>query len=279
MDCDGRPVQPPERLGPFRLTAEIGRGAMAVTYRAEAEHLRAPVALKVPHAKHRRDPSFAVRFLQEAALGRRLRHPNIVRVLDAGESDGVPYLAMELVRGMSLREGLRAAGRFSQRRAVAIVGDVASALEHAHAQGVIHRDLKPANIMVQASGPLKVMDFGIAKVLGEDGLTSSNLILGSPAYAAPEITGNRPVDHRQDLYALGIILFELIQGSPPFTDSNAVRVLLRHQSEPLPDRPDLDIPVDPGVWRLITALLEKDPDRRMATARGVRVASELLARG
>jgi serine/threonine protein kinase len=143
---------------------------------------------------------------------------------------------------------------------------------------VVHRDLKPENVMLRDGAPLKVLDFGIAKVMGEVGLTSANTFIGSPAYSAPEMLDSSSIDHRADLYSLGIVLYELTQGQPPFTGFSAMEVLLKHRTDPLPRQGDLPHPIPRDVWRLIEALAQKDPARRLPDARSVRVALDLMLR-
>jgi len=251
---------------------------MAVTYVATRISDGRRVALKVPRGRWLQDPTFVIRFLQEAHLGARLSSPYIARVFDSGQDGEVPWLAMELLEGLTLREALDAAGALSRRRALQTARDVAAALEHAHARGVIHRDLKPENIMLADRRPLKVMDFGIAKVLGQPTITTAGVFLGSPAYAAPETADPPPVDHRADLYALGIMLFEMLVGRVPFTGRSAVEVLLAHRQQALPGPEQLPRPVAPSVWRLVEHLAAKRPSDRPPDARAVRLALEMLLR-
>jgi serine/threonine-protein kinase len=258
--------------------AVAGSGAMATTYRARRTRDEKMVALKVPKGRFLTDPTFVVRFLQEAHLGVRLQNRFIVQVYEAGEDQGIPFLAMEFLHGMTLKEGLAASGRVSIKRALGIAHDVVSALDHAHANGVVHRDLKPENIMLRVGKGLKVMDFGIAKVVGETGLTSSNVFIGSPAYAAPEMINADKVDRRTDLYSLGIILFEMLQGEVPFSGASPVEVLIKQTTEPLPRRKDLRFPIPDGIWRLIQILAAKEPKDRLPDSRSVRIALELLLR-
>jgi serine/threonine-protein kinase len=150
---------------------------------------------------------------------------------------------------------------------------VCNGLEAAHRQGVVHRDLKPENIMLSVDGRTRVLDFGIARIAGEAGLTTAGTFIGSPRYAAPEASAG-PVDGRADLYALGILLFEMLQGVPPFDDPSPVRLLLLHARAPFPARESLATPVSDDVWQLVVSLCEKDPDRRTATARQAVLAIE-----
>ncbi len=253
------------RVGRYTVIDPLGRGAMAWTYRAVGNDGKL-VALKVPYPRCLADPTFVVRFLQEGTLGSRLHHPHIVRVLEAGEDEGRLFLALDLVEGRTLGQTLRQCGALPTPTALGIARDVASALEHAHEKGVIHRDLKPENIMLSIDGRTRVLDFGIARIAGEAGLTTAGTFIGSPRYAAPEASAG-PVDGRADLYALGILLFEMLQGAPPFDDPSPVRLLLLHARAPFPRRDSLAAAVPDDVWRLIVGLCEKDPGRRVATAR------------
>ncbi len=269
---------PGSRIAGYEVLALQGEGAMAVTYRASRLSDGGPVALKVPRARFLTDPTFVLRFLQESHLGARLRHPFIIRIHETGEEHGIPFIAMEYLEGMTLKETLAASGRLATRRALQVTRDIATALEYAHSRGVVHRDLKPENVMLREGAPLKVLDFGIAKVIGEVGLTSANTFIGSPAYSAPEMLDSSSIDHRADLYSLGIVLYELTQGQLPFTGFSAMEVLLKHRTDPLPRPGDLPYPVPADVWRLIEALTQKDPARRLPNARSVRVALDLMLR-
>jgi eukaryotic-like serine/threonine-protein kinase len=266
------------RFAGYEIVALRGEGAMATTYRALRRSDQRVVALKIPRASFLQDPSFVVRFLQEASLCARLKHPFIVRLYESGEERGIPFMAMEYLDGLTLKEALAASGRLALRRALQVTRDVADALEHAHGCGVVHRDLKPDNIMLRSGACLKVLDFGIAKVVGEVGLTSANTFIGSPAYSAPEMIDSSSIDHRADLYSLGVILYEMLAGRPPFTGASAVEVLLKHRTEELPGPETLATPAPKEVWRLIENLTAKDPARRLPDARSVRVALEMLLR-
>jgi serine/threonine-protein kinase len=156
-------------------------------------------------------------------------------------------------------------------RALTIARDIAEALDYAHGKGVVHRDLKPENVMLLPDGTVKVMDFGVARIEGQPGLTTSRFFFGSPVYAAPELVDPLSVDHRADLYSLGVILFELLEGRPPFAHETVFKLLEMHQREPLPDPAALDHPPPPEVWKVIARLLAKEPARRYGSAQ------ELLA--
>lgn len=264
------------RLGPYTVVDPLGRGSMAWTYRA-ARQDGALVALKVPFRRCLGDPTFVVRFLQEGALGSRLHHPAIVRVLEAGEDEGRLFIAMELVAGRTLASVLAGRQPLPVPAALAVTREIASALAHAHSKGVIHRDLKPENVMLDGEGRTRVLDFGIARIAGESGLTTAGTFIGSPRYAAPEAATGR-VDARADLYALGIMLFEMLQGTTPFDDPSPVRLLLLHARQPLPARTTLPAPLSDDIWRLLEELLAKDPrDRLPDAAAAVATLDRLLS--
>jgi len=279
----GRPgrgtVMAGRTFGSYVIEDRLGSGGMATTYRALRPSDGREVALKVPHEHCLDDESFRQRFLREGRLGSQLHHPNIVRILEAGEEGGTPFLAMELVRGTTLRELLRTAGELPLENALDLVRQVAEALDYAHSKGVIHRDLKPENLMILPDGRLVVMDFGIARIEGGEGLTATSVFVGTPAYAAPEAIGGGPADHRLDLYALGILLLEMLEGGLPFAGSSPLEQLQAHLEGKLPDREELKREVPAEVWRLITGLTARDPADRFPTAEAFLVALREVLRG
>jgi len=254
------------RIGPYDLQGVLGRGGMATTYRARRAGDGQAVAVKVPHEGCLADQTFVARFLREGRLGEQLHHPRIVRIFGAGEDMGHPFLAMELIEGNTLKQEMRERAPFPLRRALEIARDIAEALDYAHAKGVIHRDLKPENVMLLPDGTVKVMDFGIARLADQPGLTTSNIFLGTPLYAAPETIDPKSIDHRVDLYALGIILYEMLEGSVPFTADSPFRVLEMHMRQPLPAREELAHPIPERVWAIVRRLCEKDPAARYPDA-------------
>lgn len=257
---DSLPSLPPglEGLGPWQPLRELGRGATCITYLAthRLDHRR--VALKVPYPHLHRDEEFLARFRQEARLGQKLDHPGIVRIVDPGPDQGIPWLALEFVDGEGLDRHVARRGALPVEEVLGLGLDMAEALAHAHDRGVIHRDLKPANVML-SSGRAKVVDFGIARVVDATALTATQAFLGTPLYAAPEALLGSKVEGAADRYALGIVLFELLTGQPPFQGPHGLAVLEQHRSSPLPDlrtrRPD----APEALIRLVEQLAAKDP--------------------
>ncbi|HYO99448.1 MAG TPA: serine/threonine-protein kinase, partial [Pyrinomonadaceae bacterium] len=209
----------------FRIECEIGRGGMGTVYLATHLGLERPVAIKVLKAEFAADPEVAERFMREARTMARLRHKRAAMIFDAGSlPDGRPFIVMEHVEGATLADALAREGRFSAERAVRIACEICDVLAEAHALGIVHRDLKPSNIMLNERG-VSVLDFGIAKVLTASAdvtkthaTTESGLIIGTPRYMSPEQCLGQPVGPASDLYSVGVIVYEMLTGQPPFTD-------------------------------------------------------------
>ncbi len=259
-------------LGPYQVVQELGRGGMAVVYKAFQPSLRRYVALKVLPDYFQSDPEFVARFQREARAAAQLSHPNVVTIYDVGEQAGVHYIAMEYLEGGSLLDRL-ARGPLSPEEALQIVEQVGSALDFAHSRSLIHRDIKPANILFSADGRPKVTDFGIARAGDTSRLTRAGAMLGTPDYMSPEQAQGMAVDHRADLYALGVILYEMLTGRVPFQADtpHAIVYALIHQP-PLPPRqlrPDLS----PAVEAVLLKALAKRPNERFQT--GAEMAAAL----
>jgi serine/threonine-protein kinase len=254
----------PARFGEYQLLERIGRGGMASVFKAERNgELR---ALKRPRASLSDDPQYLERFLRESEIGRTLHHPNIIRIYERGEAEGHPYFTMELIDGETLAERLRRDGAFAPAEAARLVLQIVEALDYAHSKGVIHRDLKPSNTMLARDGTLKVMDFGIARAQRFEGMTVTGSFLGSPDYAAPETIEGRDVDARSDLYAVGVVFFELLTGRRPFEGETSFTILQKHCSEaPVP--PSRLLPgIPPELDAITLRLLAKAPEGRYASA-------------
>lgn len=271
-------VQPPtlakqSRIGNYRILKPLGRGGMGMVYLALDLHLERQVALKVMLPEVGAHPEARQRFLREARAAAKLRNDHIVTIHQVSEVKGVPYLAMELLEGQPLEEGLQAGQPLPLPEILRIGREIAKGLEAAHAQGIIHRDIKPGNIWLdQAHGNrVKILDFGLARSVKKDiHLTQSGAIVGTPAYMAPEqARGSRDIDSRADLFSLGCVLYHLCVGAIPFKGETTMEVLLANATnQPVPPR-DLNDQVPPALSDLILRLLAKDPADRPPTARSV----------
>ena len=264
----------PSQLGRYRIQSELGRGAMGVVYRADDEQLGRPVALKTLYMGEDAAAEHAVRFQQEARAAGGLNHPNLVTVYDVGRDGDWAYLAMELLEGVELRDRL-ASSRVSLAMAVDIVRQVALGAGVAHARGVVHRDIKPANIMLVHGRHAKLMDFGIARIPTSDVITQTGTILGSPKYMSPEQIAGNDIDHRADIFSLGVVLHEMLTGTTPFNgaDVNQLMYAIGHAEPAIPSRLNPDVPV---VLDLIVAkTLAKQPADRYQSAEAL--AADLLA--
>ena len=266
----------PRQVGPYRIERLLGRGGFSDTFLARHQSTQQEVALKVPHIHRVDDAEFRSRFYQEAQLGARLIHPNLVRILDPGQETGRPYLAMEYIPGHSLDERLGQAALLAVEEAVAIALGVAEAMAHAHAHGVVHRDLKPGNILLTAQGP-KVMDLGIARIMDAATVTSTYAFLGTPLYAAPEAQFKTHVGPAADRYSLGVILFHMLAGTPPFDGETPFEILNRHRSDLPPDLLELRPELPPVLARLVGRLLDKEADQRPDDSEILRVLGEVAA--
>jgi len=250
----------------YDLLEEIGRGGMGIVYRANDTRLDRVVALKLlPEVLRRHHPRALQFFLREAQSAARLNHPNIVTVYDADQQDGQFFITMELLEGQPLQTVLHERGQLSPSNVLGIARQACRGLDYAHSQGVIHRDIKTANLFVTTDRVVKIMDFGLAKVL-EEVRASTTLVSGTPYYMSPEQVLGGDVDHRSDLYSLGVTLFELATGGVPF-DSGEVGY--HHRHSPVPDPQELRPDLPEALSTLILRLLEKEPDARVQTARGV----------
>jgi serine/threonine protein kinase len=249
----------PMAFGDYSLVRRIGKGGMAVVY--EALRRGETSALKRPLAGFLDDDRFRERFLREAELGRTLHHPRIIKILDRGQVGETPYFAMELIRGETLAARLDREGRLGVTVAARLAAQIAEALDYAHSKGVIHRDLKPSNIMIEPSGAVKVMDYGIARAQHMDGLTTAGAFLGTPGYVAPE-TVEGASQPASDVYSLGVVFFEMLTGSLPFAGESAFAVLRHHCATPPPAPSSLNYALSPGIDKLVLRLLGKEPSAR-----------------
>ncbi|MFM8495752.1 MAG: serine/threonine-protein kinase [Planctomycetia bacterium] len=261
----------PSQIGPYAIVNRLGRGGMGAVFEA-TDPTGQHVAVKVLAAHLADDTGLRKRFDAEIATLKSLRHPGIVQLLAFGEEDDQPYFAMELVPGQSLEQLLRSGRRFTWRETVSVALAVTRALKAAHDHGVVHRDLKPANLLVadgaedDLGARVKLADFGIAKLFGGAAHTAHGNIVGTAEYMAPEQAGGGPVDHRVDLYALGLVMFAMLAGRPPFSGGTAAEVIRKQQVEPAPRVSTCAGDVPEELDLLISRLLSKDPGSRPPNA-------------
>src|SRR6267378_284397 len=263
-------LSPGTSLGRYRVVSLLDRGGMGEVYRAHDERLGRDVAIKVVRSGERASPALQKRFETEAKAVGGLNHPNVVAVFDAGEENGCPYLVTELLEGETLAQRLRK-GALAPAAAVEAALSIARALEGAHAVGVVHRDLKPANVFVTADGRIKVLNFGLAKLIGDrpgagSSTTESGAILGTAGYMSPEQVRAQPADPRSDIFSFGAILYEMLSGSGAFKSASAVETgyaILNGEPTRLP----AEVPT--GLARIVERCLAKKPDDRFQSAREV----------
>jgi eukaryotic-like serine/threonine-protein kinase len=268
-----------EQLGPYRIERPLGHGGMGTVYAAVEAATGHPAAIKVLSPRLGREAGFRERFAAEIESLRKLRHPNIVRLIGFGEEDDCYYYAMELVAGPSLEEELKRRGRFRWQQAADFGLQICRALKHAHDRGIIHRDIKPANLLLAPGGELKLSDFGIAKLFGHSGLTADGGIIGTAEYMAPEQADGRPATERCDLYSLGGVLYALLAGRPPFVAKSLPEMLqLQRFAEPeLLRRFAPEAPVE--FEEIILQLLAKEPEARIPGASVVSRRLEAMRQG
>lgn len=251
----------------YRIDSRVGRGGMGVVYRATDLSLDRSVALKVLTEELAQDPAFRRRFVSESKLAASLDHPNVIPIHAAGEHDGIPYIAMRLVPGDDLRTVLRAYGRIEPARAVRLIAQVASALDAAHAHGLVHRDVKPANVLVTPEDHVYLTDFGLSKRVGADTeATRTGMVLGTLDYIAPEQIRGETIGPFTDVYSLGCMITHLLTGQVPFTVDTEEGKLWAHFSEP-PPLPSARVPeLGSAFDAIVMRAMSKRPRDRYATA-------------
>jgi len=278
----------PSSIGRYEITGTLGFGAMGAVYKAFDPVIKREIAIKtirldVPPQSPQR-ATFIERFYQEARISGTLSHPNIVTLFDIGEENGMPFLALEYVKGQTLSEILDDGPRFEPERVLTLVSQVAAALDYAHSRGVVHRDIKPANLIVQKGDKVKVSDFGIAKLLDTE-ITQTGALLGTPSYMSPEQAMGEPLDGRSDIFSLGVCAFEMLSGEQPFPGNNVTSILYRLVHVDPVEPADLEMTgVVPQRWReVFHRVLAKKPDGRYEKAglfvRGLEESMGLQAAG
>jgi beta-lactam-binding protein with PASTA domain/predicted Ser/Thr protein kinase len=251
--------------GRYRILRKLGSGGMANVYLAEDEELGRRVAIKILNERYATDDSFNERFRREAKSAAGLSHPNIVSIYDRGEADGIPYIAMEVIEGRSLKELILTKGPLPIATAVEHAKQVLSALRFAHRNGIIHRDIKPHNILLGAEDRLKVTDFGIARA-GASQMTEVGSIMGTAQYLSPEQARGAPVTAASDLYSVGVVLYEMLTGKTPFTGDTPIEIAMKHLNEAPRPPSEHRTEIPPELDQIVLRALAKDPTERYQTA-------------
>jgi hypothetical protein len=260
-------------LGKYRVVARLGRGGMAEVYKAYQPGLNRYVAIKVLHGHLADDEDFIGRFEREATAVAHLRHPHIVQVYDFDMEGGLYYMVMEFVEGPTLKAELKersVKGQiFTLAETARIITALASAIDYAHARGMVHRDLKPANVMFTSEGQVVLTDFGIARIVGATRYTLTGAISGTPAYMSPEQGQGQRGDERSDIYSLGVVLYEMVTGRVPFDADTPFAIIMKHINDPLPLPTTVNPDIPAEVERVILKAMSKNPDDRYQTAGGM----------
>jgi serine/threonine-protein kinase len=266
------PVDDPRLYsGRYQVTHLIARGGMAIVYRAQDVLLNRPVALKTLYPELSADPLFVEGFRREAQAAANLSHPNIVPVFDWGEDNGTYFIVMELVDGTSLADMLRGGRTLTASHSATLMAQVAAALGYAHRNGVVHRDVKPGNILIASDGQVKVTDFGIAQAMSvEDQLAEEGSVMGTATYFSPEQAEGAAVDGRSDIYSLGIVLYEMLAGRPPFIGDSPVAVSSQHVHGTVPPPTDFNNAIPSDLQAIVMEALAKSPERRYQSAEDLR---------
>jgi len=254
------------KLGPYRIVEQVGRGGMAIVYKAYQPAMDRYVALKVPVTFLLEDAQFRARFQGEARTIAQLEHPHVLPVHDFGEDDGLPYLVMRYVDGGTMRDHATR-GLLPVEQSLRLCAEVAEALAYGHSKGVIHRDVKPANVLLDHDGFALLADFGIATMVAPTVAQTDSVTLGTPSYMAPEQVSEKPVDARADIYALGIVLFELLTGRRPFDGETPRAIALKHVTDPIPPLRQINPALPDAAERIIVKAMAKDPADRYQSAR------------
>ncbi len=250
----------------YEILGVLGQGGMGAVYKARDRELDRLIALKVIRPELANDPAILARFKQELILSRNITHKNVVRIFDLGEAEGIRFISMEYVDGEDLRTILRRDGKFTPKDAISVVEQVCRALDSAHSEGVIHRDLKPQNIMRDKYGRIVVMDFGLARSLGDSGMTQTGAIVGTIEYMSPEQALGSTLDQRSDIFSVGLIFYELLTGKAPYEADTAIASLMKRTREEARSASDVDASVPRSLSAIVSRCLEREPANRYHSA-------------
>lgn len=256
--------------GRYRIDALLGQGGMSAVYKATDPNLKRVVAVKLIHSHLSSDPSFVMRFESEASAVASLRHPNIVQVYDFNNDGGVYYMVLEFIPGETLQDRLKRLAEVGRQLSIAdaikFTVNISDAMGYAHQRGLVHRDIKPANIMLDVQGQAILMDFGIVKIMGGESHTSTGAVVGTARYMSPEIIRGEVADHRSDIYSLGVTLYEMLSGRPPFVADSAMTLMMMHLNDPVPNMRTFRDDVPPELVRIVERCLAKDRNDRYQSA-------------
>jgi serine/threonine-protein kinase len=268
-----------EKIGRYEVKSEIGRGGMATVYHAYDPNFERDVAIKILPQAFLHDPQFRERFLREAKMIALLEHPAIVPVYDFGEEENQPYIVMRYMAGGSIAERLKKSP-LSLEETSSIISRLAPALDAAHARGIIHRDLKPGNILFDQYGNAFLSDFGIARIIQQSSATlTGESVIGTPAYMSPEqVQGEKAIDGRSDIYALGVLIFQMLTGQVPYSSETSTRVMMMHILEPVPDILETRADLPLACQSVIAKAMAKDPEDRFATTDELAIALDVAAK-
>lgn len=270
--------------GRYQVIEELGEGGMGKVFKVFDTKVKEKVALKLIKPEISADRGTIERFANELRLARKVRHKNVCGMFDIGEAGGTHYITMEYVQGEDLRSMIRMSAGLTLRTALSIGRQICAGLAEAHSLGIVHRDLKPRNIMIDKDGNAKIMDFGIARALREKGTTGEGAMIGTPEYMSPEQVEGKETDERSDLYALGVILYEMVTGRVPFQGDTPLSIALKHKSEAPKDPRELNARLPERLSRVILRCLEKDREKRFPSAAAVSaelgdIESDVIAAG
>ncbi|MCJ7681551.1 MAG: serine/threonine protein kinase, partial [Candidatus Aminicenantes bacterium] len=248
--------------GRYQIIEELGKGGMGKVYKVFDTEIKEKIALKLLKPEIAADEQTITRFRNELKFARKIGHRNVCKMFDLNKSDETYFITMEYVSGEDLKSFISRVGRLPVAKAVTIAEQVCEGLVEAHHQGVIHRDLKPQNIMIDREGNAKIMDFGIARFIRAKGITNAGILIGTPEYLSPEQAETKDVDHRSDLYTLGIILYEMLTGTVPFDGETPLSVAMKHKTEKPINPRTLNPQIPEELSALILKCMEKDRNKR-----------------